>query len=563
MGFNLCRSKMNSISNFAISQNLTTRKKLMTQETTQTSQGLYQALWNSADVLRSKMDANDYKSYLLGMVFYKYLSDKLLFFVAETMGEETEDLEQALDIYRRYYEDEETKTDLIDVIKQELSYAMEPGLTFTSLVLQVNSGTFQLEHLAQGFRNIEQSDELFENLFEDIDLYSKKLGATPQKQNQTVAAVMKELAVLDVAGHAGDMLGDAYEYLIGQFATDSGKKAGEFYTPQPVAKLMTQIAFLGREDQKGFTLYDPTMGSGSLLLNAKRYSHEAGTVSYFGQELNTATYNLARMNMILHGVPIENQFLHNADTLDEDWPTQEPTNFDGVLMNPPYSAKWSAADGFLQDPRFSGFGALAPKSKADFAFLLHGFYHLKQAGGVMAIVLPHGVLFRGNAEGKIRKALLEEGAIDTVIGLPANIFFNTSIPTTVIILKKDRTNRDVFFIDASKEFDKGKNQNIMTDAHIKKILNAYKSRENIEKFAHLASFEEIVENDYNLNIPRYVDTFEEEEVEPLTEIVTKINRTNKEIESKTAELVDMMGQLRGTTPEAQEELEKFLAEFEK
>ena len=554
---------MNSISNFAISQNLTTRKKLMTQETTQTSQGLYQALWNSADVLRSKMDANDYKSYLLGMVFYKYLSDKLLFFVAETMGEETEDLEQALDIYRRYYEDEETKTDLIDVIKQELSYAMEPGLTFTSLVLQVNSGTFQLEHLAQGFRNIEQSDELFENLFEDIDLYSKKLGATPQKQNQTVAAVMKELAVLDVAGHAGDMLGDAYEYLIGQFATDSGKKAGEFYTPQPVAKLMTQIAFLGREDQKGFTLYDPTMGSGSLLLNAKRYSHEAGTVSYFGQELNTATYNLARMNMILHGVPIENQFLHNADTLDEDWPTQEPTNFDGVLMNPPYSAKWSAADGFLQDPRFSGFGALAPKSKADFAFLLHGFYHLKQAGGVMAIVLPHGVLFRGNAEGKIRKALLEEGAIDTVIGLPANIFFNTSIPTTVIILKKDRTNRDVFFIDASKEFDKGKNQNIMTDAHIKKILNAYKSRENIEKFAHLASFEEIVENDYNLNIPRYVDTFEEEEVEPLTEIVTKINRTNKEIESKTAELVDMMGQLRGTTPEAQEELEKFLAEFEK
>ena len=535
----------------------------MTQETTQTSQGLYQALWNSADVLRSKMDANDYKSYLLGMVFYKYLSDKLLFFVAETMGEETEDLEQALDIYRRYYEDEETKADLIDVIKQELSYAMDPDLTFTNLVLQVNSGTFQLEHLAQGFRNIEQSDELFENLFEDIDLYSKKLGATPQKQNQTVAAVMKELAVLDVAGHAGDMLGDAYEYLIGQFATDSGKKAGEFYTPQPVAKLMTQIAFLGREDQKGFTLYDPTMGSGSLLLNAKRYSHEAGTVSYFGQELNTATYNLARMNMILHGVPIENQFLHNADTLDEDWPTQEPTNFDGVLMNPPYSAKWSAAAGFLQDPRFSSFGALAPKSKADFAFLLHGFYHLKQAGGVMAIVLPHGVLFRGNAEGKIRKALLEEGSIDTVIGLPANIFFNTSIPTTVIILKKDRTNRDVFFIDASKEFDKGKNQNIMTDAHIDKILKAYKAREDVDKFAHLASFEEIVENDYNLNIPRYVDTFEEEEVEPLTEIVTKINRTNKEIESKTAELIDMLGQLRGTTPEAQEELEKFLAEFEK
>ena len=301
-------------------------------ETTQTSQSLYQALWNSADVLRSKMDANDYKSYLLGMVFYKYLSDKMLFFVAETMEEETESLEEALAVYRKYYEDEETHEDLLAVITDEMSYAIHPDLTFTALVERVNDGSFQLEELAQGFRDIEQSDELYENLFEDIDLYSKKLGATPQKQNQTVAAVMKELAVLDVAGHAGDMLGDAYEYLIGQFATDSGKKAGEFYTPQPVAKLMTQIAFLGREDKQGFTLYDATMGSGSLLLNAKRYSRQPQTVVYFGQELNTSTYNLARMNMILHGVPIENQFLHNADTLDEDWPTQEPTNFDGVLM---------------------------------------------------------------------------------------------------------------------------------------------------------------------------------------------------------------------------------------
>ena len=441
-------------------------------ETTQTSQSLYQALWNSADVLRSKMDANDYKSYLLGMVFYKYLSDKMLFFVAETMEEGSESLEAALDVYRNYYEDANTHEDLLAVMKDELNYSIKPELTFTALVARVNEGTFQLEDLAQGFRDIEQSDELYENLFEDIDLYSKKLGATPQKQNQTVAAVMKELAVLDVAGHAGDMLGDAYEYLIGQFATDSGKKAGEFYTPQPVAKLMTQIAFLGREDQQGFTLYDATMGSGSLLLNAKKYSHKPQTVVYFGQELN-----------------------------------------------------------------------------------------LKQDNGVMAIVLPHGVLFRGNAEGTIRKALLEEGAIDTVIGLPANIFFNTSIPTTVIILKKNRTNRDVYFIDASKEFDKGKNQNIMTDAHIEKILEAYKSREEIDKFAHLASYEEIVENDYNLNIPRYVDTFEEEEVEPLTDIVSKINTTNQAIQNQTASLLEMLGQLHGTTPETDAELKKFVEEF--
>ena len=538
------------------------QKERNIMETTQTSQSLYQALWNSADVLRSKMDANDYKSYILGMVFYKYLSDKMLFFVAETMEEGSESLEAALEVYRSYYEDADTHEDLLAVMKDELNYSIKPELTFTALVARVNEGTFQLEDLAQGFRDIEQSDELYENLFEDIDLYSKKLGATPQKQNQTVAAVMKQLAVLDVAGHAGDMLGDAYEYLIGQFATDSGKKAGEFYTPQPVAKLMTQIAFLGREDQLGFTIYDATMGSGSLLLNAKKYSHKPQTVVYFGQELNTSTYNLARMNMILHGVPVENQFLHNADTLDEDWPTQEPTNFDGVLMNPPYSAKWSASSGFMADPRFSPFGKLAPQSKADFAFLLHGYYHLKQDNGVMAIVLPHGVLFRGNAEGTIRKALLEEGAIDTVIGLPANIFFNTSIPTTVIILKKNRTNRDVYFIDASKEFDKGKNQNIMTDTHIEKILEAYKSREEIDKFAHLASYEEIVENDYNLNIPRYVDIFEEEEVEPLADIVGKINTTNQAIQNQTASLLEMLGQLHGTTPEADAELKKFLKEFE-
>ncbi|MCC9861207.1 type I restriction-modification system subunit M, partial [Streptococcus agalactiae] len=313
----------------------------------------------------------------------------------------------------------------------------------------------------------------------------KKLGSTPQKQNQTIANVMKTLNEIDFESVDGDTLGDAYEYLIGEFASESGKKAGEFYTPQAVSHLMTQIVFSGREDQKGMTLYDPAMESGTLLLNAKKYSHQSDTVSYYGQEINTSTYNLARMNMMLHGVAIENQHLSNADTLDADWPTDEPTNFDGVLMNPPYSLKWSATAGFLTDPRFSSYGVLAPKSKADFAFLLHGFYHLKNTG-TMAIVLPHGVLFRGAAEGKIRQKLLEQGAIDTIIGLPSNIFYNTSIPTTIIILKKNRTNKDVFFIDASKEFDKGKNQNTMTDAHIKKILDAYKSRDNSDKFSYLA-----------------------------------------------------------------------------
>ncbi|MEK4950808.1 type I restriction-modification system subunit M [Bacillus sp. FSL W8-1127] len=522
---------------------------------------LYQALWNSADVLRSKMDANEYKNYLLGLVFYKYLSDKMLIHASELLEEPTTDLKVAQKLYEEAYNDDEIRDDLLSELQYDFSYTIEPHLTFTALVTNIYKGTFQLEDLAQGFRNIEQSSELFENLFEDIDLYSKKLGSSPQKQNQTIAEVMKQINELDLAIHDGDVLGDAYEYLIGQFASDSGKKAGEFYTPQPVAKLMTRIVLNGKEDKKGFTVYDPTMGSGSLLLNVQKYSNEPGTVSYFGQELNTSTYNLARMNMILHGVDTANQHLSNADTLDQDWPTEEPTNFDAVLMNPPYSAKWSADKGFLDDPRFSMYGVLPPKSKADYAFLLHGYYHLKE-DGVMAIVLPHGVLFRGSAEGKIRKILLENGAIDTVIGLPENIFYNTNIPTVIIVLKKNRPTKDVLFIDASKEFEKGKNQNILKDEHIEKILDAYINRKDIEKFSYIASFEEIVENDYNLNIPRYVDSFEEEKEISLDNLSNSIQKTEQNLRQAEQNLLKMLQQLEGTNEVVNRELQHFIRGFE-
>lgn len=507
------------------------------------SKTLYQSLWNAADILRSKMDANEYKSYLLGLIFYKFLSDKMLYYIADILEKPTENLLTAQKLYESAYE--EVREDIYDELMDEFSYVINPKLTFTALVEDIANNRFQLENLAQGFRDVEQSSEVFENLFEDVDLYSKKLGANQQKQNQTISEVIRELSSLDLANHNGDVLGDAYEYLIGQFASDSGKKAGEFYTPQPVAKLMTQIVLLNNENKKGFTVYDAAMGSGSLLLNAQKYSNEPGTIVYFGQELNTSTYNLARMNMILHGVPVANQHLHNADTLDQDWPTEEPTNFDAVLMNPPYSAKWSASKGFLDDPRFSTYGVLAPKSYADFAFLLHGFYHLKDSG-TMAIVLPHGVLFRGNAEGKIREGLLNRGSIYAVIGLPANIFFNTSIPTVVIVLKKNHLSKDVYFIDASKEFEKGKNQNLLLDEHIKKILNAYIKREDIDKFAHLATFEEIVENEYNLNIPRYVDTFEEEEPIDLDLLKKEISSTNQQIIDAENSLLEMLDQLEAT-----------------
>ncbi|MEG0293418.1 type I restriction-modification system subunit M [Enterococcus sp.] len=525
------------------------------------SKTLYQALWNSADILRSKMDASEYKNYLLGLVFYKYLSDRMLHYAVELLEEEATNLVSAQEKFSKAFEDEDVREDLIDALKYEYSYVIEPELTFTALVTEINNGEFQLESLAQGFRNIEQASELFENLFEDVDLYSRRLGSTPQKQNQMISSIMKELADLDLS-HQGDVLGDAYEYLIGQFAASSGKKAGEFYTPQAVSELMTRIAIDGKEDQKGFTIYDPTMGSGSLMLNAKKYSNESGTIEYFGQELNTSTFNLARMNMILHGVDIANQHLQNGDTLDADWPTDEPTNFDAVLMNPPYSAKWGAEKGFLEDARFSPYGVLAPKSKADFAFLLHGYYHLKDSG-VMTIVLPHGVLFRGAAEGKIRKILLENSTIDAVIGLPANIFFNTSIPTTVIVLKKNKEKRDVLFIDASQEFTKEKNQNILEEAHIERILETYRKRENVEKYAHLASFDEIQENDFNLNIPRYVDTFEEEEPISLAEVSKELFEINQSIVEAEKELFSMMQELVGTTDEAQADLEGLLNYFQK
>lgn len=509
------------------------------------TQALYQSLWNSADVLRSKMDANEYKNYLLGLVFYKYLSDKMLYRAADLLEEEPDNLWDAQKIYDEAYNDPDLKEDLQEALDYEASYYIEPELTFASIVKQIENNSFQLESLAQAFNNIEQSDEVFENLFEDVDLYSRKLGSTPQKQNETISDIILELNKVNFADYSGDALGDAYEYLLGQFASESGKKAGEFYTPQEVSLLMSKIAIDGREDERGLTAYDPTMGSGSLLLQIPYLSNEEGTVSLYGQEINTSTYNLARMNMILHGVPRANHHLNNGDTLEQDWPQDEPTNFDTVLMNPPYSAKWSADKGFLDDARFAPYGVLAPKSKADYAFLLHGLYHLK-TDGTMCIVLPHGVLFRGGAEGKIRKALLENGSIDTVIGLPSSIFYNTSIPTTVIVLKKNRTTRDVLFIDASQEFEKVKTQNKLTKENIQKILDTYRSREDVDKYSYLASFDEIEENDFNLNIPRYVDTYEEPEPIDIVQVSQDIQEIDKEIEQTKKELLGMVDDLQVT-----------------
>lgn len=514
---------------------------------------LEQVLWDSANVMRQTMGAADYMNYALGIIFYKHLSDKVLESAAMTLvdaGEmeesdvETEAQRQA--VYQKYYSDESFRDDLLD--SMDMDYTIKPEATFTALMDEIRAQKFQLEHLNQAFTDIEQSNsDLLGHLFDDVDLHSTKLGSTPQKRNELIADVMTALAPLNLDSHSGDILGDAYEYMISNFASDMGQKAGEFYTPQSVSTLLTHIVTSGNEEKKGFSAYDPAMGSGSLLLNVKHYIQDADSIEYYGQEIKTSTYNLARMNMIIHGVAATNQHLHNADTLDKDWPADEVTDFDAVMMNPPYSQKWSADKGFLSDPRFSDYGVLAPKSKADYAFLLHGLYHLKSTG-TMGIVLPHGVLFRGGTEGKIRQKLLEKGYIYAVIGLPAGIFYSTGIPTIIMVLKKDRPGRDVLFIDGSKEFVKGKPQNTLTDVNIDRLYNAYKDRKDEEKFCHVATFEEIQENDFNLNIPRYVDTFEPEPDVDLGELNKEMAETNEQIKANEKELLAMLKELTRRIP---------------
>lgn len=508
---------------------------------------LHTKLFSAADNLRSKMDASEYKNYLLGLIFYKYLSDKLLEKVVEVSDESLEEYntqEKQTELYQKSLKDAEIKNDLIETLVDTLGYDIEPAYLFNVLTDQAKRNTFQLNSLKQAFTNLSTKYGQFNGLFDDVDLNSKKLGADNQQQNITITEVLKKLDAVDVLGHDGDVIGDAYEFLIGQFASEAGKKAGEFYTPHEVSDMMARIVTLGQEEKTLFSVYDPTMGSGSLMLNVRNYINHPDSVKYHGQELNTTTYNLAKMNLILHGVDKENMRLRNADTLNKDWPTDEPYTFDAVLMNPPYSAKWSSDDTFLDDSRFNRYGRLAPKSKADFAFLLHGFYHLKDSG-TMAIVLPHGVLFRGAAEGVIRKKLLDDGSIYAVIGMPANLFFGTSIPTTVIILKKNRTERDVLFIDASKDFIKGKNQNKLSKEHIDKIVETYKKRgKYVEKYSYLASFDDIKENDFNLNIPRYVDTFEEEEPVDMAKVGAEIKEIRKEKAELESSLYNMIASLQ-------------------
>lgn len=512
---------------------------------------LERKLWNIANELRGKMNADEFRDYCLGFIFFKYLSEKLHDHANDILvGEGI----QFLDIDEQSADGKE----MLEAIKEDsieaLGYFLKPSELFSSIAKRgahkaqdddesdngsdnnsdddVVIDNFILDDLQLVLNSIEAStmgtasEDDFDNLFEDLDLSSTKLGRTEKAKNELIAKIMVHLDSIDfgLKDNESDILGDAYEYLIGQFASGAGKKAGEFYTPKEVSKVLAQIVSGDKSRLKN--VYDPTCGSGSLLLRVAKEVDHVG--DFYGQEMNRTTYNLARMNMILHDVHYRNFDIKQEDTLES--PQHSDIKFEAVVANPPFSAKWSANKLFEADDRFSDYGKLAPASKADFAFVQHMLYQLDD-NGTMAIVLPHGVLFRGAAEGHIRRYLIEEqNWLDSVIGLPANIFYGTSIPTCILVFKKCRENPDnVLFIDASAYFEKAKNQNVLRQQDIEKIITTFKERTTEDRYSYLAPLSEIEENDYNLNIPRYVDTFEEEEPIDLAAVTAEIKQIDQDM----------------------------------
>ena len=516
-------------------------------------------LWAMANELRGNMDASEYKNYILAFMFYRYLSEhQENYLVANGIL----DQEEGKSINQLYLEQAsgDDLADYLQDISASLGYAIAPEDTWASLVQKIDDSQIIPSDYQTIFDNFNNNASLnkdaaqdFRGVFNDVNLGDSRLGSSTNERAKSLNRIVKLVDSIEYKSDDGaDILGAIYEYLIGQFAASAGKKGGEFYTPHEVSEILSRIVTLDVEGSDGFfSVYDPAMGSGSLLLTVGQNLPEGQPIKYYGQELNTTTYNLARMNLMMHGVSFNNMNLSNADTLEADWPDgpdvkgiDRPRTFDAVVANPPYSARWDNNDTKLKDPRFQEYGKLAPKTKADYAFVLHGLYHLND-GGTMAIVLPHGVLFRGAAEGVIRKVIIDKNYLDAVIGLPANIFYGTGIPTTILVFKKaKRSDRNVLFIDASREFEKAKNQNRLTEEHISKIVETYRQREDVDKYAHLASIEEIRENDYNLNIPRYVDTFEQEEEIDLAEVQRLLEQDKREIaelEAKIAETLKVLG----------------------
>ena len=529
-------------------------------------------IWDMANRLRGNMDASEYRNYILGFMFYRYLSENQEQYLKKLLTDtKSEDINEE---YRKAAS-EKDGNDLLAYIASVNGYVIGPEYTWKSIVNEVNNSTIKPDTFQRMLDSFDTNLKLntnsksdFSNIFADMNLNNSRLGGTTTARAKALTEIVNLVDQIEYKDENGkDILGRIYEYLIKEFASNSGKKAGEFYTPHEVSKLLAKLATVSF-DQNSIkpSVYDFTCGSGSLLLTVKDEIKNYKRILYYGQELNTTTYNLARMNLMMHNVPYNRMKLRNADTLEEDWPSEtdaqgieHPLNFDVVVANPPYSQRWDNNDRKLKAPRFKDYG-LAPKTKADYAFLLHGLYHLDQ-NGTMAIVLPHGVLFRGAKEGKIRETLLKKNQIDAIIGMPAGLFYSTGIPTVILVLKKNKTNKDILFIDASKGFEKGKNQNILRDEDIDKIIETYKARKDVERYAHVASFDEIQENDFNLNIPRHVDTFVPEPPVDLKKVAADLHETNIEIEKTQKELVGMLKDLTSDDNDIMEGLNAIIKEL--
>ncbi len=492
---------------------------------------LGKTLWNIADQLRGAMNADDFRDYMLAFLFLRYLSDNYETAAEKELGKDypkvstTDDIRQVpLAVW--YANNPKDTADFEKQMRRKTHYVIKPEHLWAAISNMARTQHPELLNTLQaGFKYIENEsfESTFGGLFSEINLGSEKLGRSYADRNAKLCTIITEIAKgLATFSTDSDTLGDAYEYLIGQFAAGSGKKAGEFYTPQRISDILSTIVTLDSQEpatgprKRLDNVMDFACGSGSLLLNVRKRMGPHGIGKIFGQEKNITTYNLARMNMLLHGVKDTEFEIFHGDTLTNDWDMLKETNpakmpkFDAIVANPPFSYRWDSSEAMGEDVRFKSHG-LAPKSAADFAFLLHGFYYLKDEG-VMAIILPHGVLFRGGAEERIRTKLLKDGHIDTVIGLPANLFYSTGIPVCILVLKKCKKPDDVLFINASEGFDKGKRQNQLSDAHIAKIIETYQKRPKklIERYARRVGMKEIEANDFNLNISRYVSTAEDE-----------------------------------------------------
>jgi len=536
------------------------------------AQEITSQIWEMANRLRSNMDASEYRNYILGFMFYRYLSEHQEERMVQNDLLDSADGQSVNDAYAEQAGGDDL-SDYLEELADSLGYAIAPQYTWQTIVDKVNNNSIAPSDFQDMLDDFNHNVDLntnakqdFHGVFADMNLGNSRLGQTTAARAKALTEIVNlvdEVEYKDDDGH--DILGDIYEFLIAQFAGNSGKKAGEFYTPHQVSEVLAKLVAQGldpKEDKP--SVYDFACGSGSLLLTVQEQIKDR-RLFYYGQELNTTTYNLARMNLMMHDVSYMNMDLRNADTLESDWPDgvdaqgiDHPRNFDMVVANPPYSAHWDNNDNKMKDPRFKDYGGLAPKTKADYSFLLHGLYHLSSKG-TMAIVLPHGVLFRGAKEEKIRRALLDKNQIDAIIGLPAGLFYSTGIPTVVMVLKKNKTNKDVLFVDASNNFEKGKNQNILRAEDIDKIMDTYNERKDVDKYAHVADFKEIEENDYNLNIPRYVDTFEPEPEIDLGEITKEIKENNKKIEENKKELLSMMKELTSSDEKTMNDLNDFIS----